>query len=735
MSEIKVTITPRVQTVQVTIAPRTQTSIILKTGASGLPGSQGIQGLKGEKGDKGETGIGLTGATGPQGVAGQNGSDASVTSANIATALGYTPDNPTAARTPTAHTHTKSQITDFPTLATVATSGSYDDLSNKPSITSFQPNPETLADSVSDALYNIPSVGTQRFTKISSSLYIYSNYFIEKRGAVWVGGFTTLDGDDNPVDNIIVTSLSNATYPWQATWPSGTIVTKAPAVRVIGQSDTANGTEGVSLWAARADHTHPLPPNLPDQSVNQASTPFFQEVYTANGFYSNAEGVEGPGFLGKSLQLPSLGVGSMENTNRENAIIREEQNLYFGTADGWGWRDILVAETSGKLADTRLSTNVVLTGDSRLSDARTPTAHKSTHATGGADALTPSDIGAASLPTTGLSITKTGDWTPTAPVVLFNILPEQAVQINDSYIRLSGKWISAFLYSEQNWTSGQQRILSLTFDDLAATAGGFRINSMAGITTLSLPLLRYVGVNFDPLNVSSLTTLSLPSLSYVGGHFSPVNIASLTTLSVPLLSCVGGNFAPAAMASLTTISVPLLSYIGGNFSTTSMASLTTLSLPIDGTLKYIGGNVTFTGMALDQTSVDNVLQATATLDGTNGTVVFGIGKTINLTGGTNSAPSFVSTTTTAGSNFSAAGTVCTVNMTAHGYSTGDVLRISGVTTLTNANRYAVITVPNANQFTYTIATQTATGAGTATVIKARASAKALVTRGVTLSTN
>src|SRR5574344_115166 len=33
-----------------------------------------------------------------------------------------------------SHTHTKSQITDFPTLATVATSGSYNDISNKPTI-------------------------------------------------------------------------------------------------------------------------------------------------------------------------------------------------------------------------------------------------------------------------------------------------------------------------------------------------------------------------------------------------------------------------------------------------------------------------------------------------------------------------------------------------------------------------------------------------------------------------
>ena len=334
------------------------------------------------------------------------------------------------------------------------------------------------------------------------------------------------------------------------------------------------------------------------------------------------------------------------------------------------------------------------------------------------------------------------------------IVPAYNIQDGNQVIATGrGVWVNNLEYYSTNASGATTYLLP----DIEGCYGSFLAGLPSTITTFSVPNIIYIGgsaLGAGPATLASLTSISFPKLYYIGSSLlGNMTINAVTSLDISSLVYLS-SFTPTSMNGLTSLSLPNVKIIGQfSFASTSCTSInlsslisvstisaltipscTTLTLPSLGTWKICQQSITITSCAFNQTTVDNLLSAIAYMDGSNSTFLYGSGKTLTITG-TSSAPSNLGSTTTAGSNFVGAGTTCTVNLTSHGYATDDVLRISGITTLTNANRYARITVVNANQFTYTITSQTATGAGTATIVKAGASAKALVTRGVTLTTN
>jgi hypothetical protein len=351
-----------------------------------------------------------------------------------------------------------------------------------------------------------------------------------------------------------------------------------------------------------------------------------------------------------------------------------------------------------------------------------------------------------------------------APFPPTPVVPAQDLQINGVLTGTgSGKWVSAIEY----YFGSLNGPTTFTFSDLEGTTGGFfNSNAPTTSTSVSAPNLIYVGSNLfaggGVFTYSNLTSINFPKLQYIGGSLlgSPNTYPALTSISFPELVFIGspwgGNLAGSTSIdvpklqimsgmnftanSLTSLNLSSLAFCSGNLSFTAPA-LTTLTMPsVLGTWKAMLGMVNLTNIALNQTSVNNLLAALAYMDGNNGTLLFGTGRAVTITG-TSSAPSNLGVVTGLnGSQFVGAGTICTATIANHGYAIGDMIRVAGVgAPLVNANRYAAIlpTDFTTGSFKYNIASQTGTGTGTGTVsvTKAGPSAAALVTRGVTLTTN
>lgn len=157
--------------------------------------------------------------------------------------------------TPSSHTHTKSDITDFPTLAAVATSGSYDDLSNKPTI----PSAYTLPIASASALGGVKSATTGTTSRRDYKVQVNSDGTM-KVNVPWTN--TTYNAatpsanglmsaaDKSKLDNI-ASNANNYTLPKASTSARGGVLMATAVADLAGTEDaTAICTKVNALLSA-----------------------------------------------------------------------------------------------------------------------------------------------------------------------------------------------------------------------------------------------------------------------------------------------------------------------------------------------------------------------------------------------------------------------------------------------------------------------------------------------------
>lgn len=205
--------------------------------------------------------------------------------------------------------------------------------------------------------------------------------------------------------------------------------------------------------------------------------------------------------------------------------------------------------------------------------------------------------------------------------------------------------------------SNVNNLTTLNFPNLIKQIGdpAISISGITGLTTVSLPLCTtgFISINqcnnLTTVDVSSMVNgkssiridncalMNLSSLirnpQFSGFTFdSCPNLESVISLPVTDVYIQFGN-----CDGVTSISFPnAVHHI--SFSAQSCDNLTTVSLGSIGTIKQVTG-LTFYNSALNSASVTHILDVLISLDGTNGTILFGPGEDLNISGGTNAIPS------------------------------------------------------------------------------------------------
>ena len=184
---------------------------------------------------------------------------------------------------------------------------------------------------------------------------------------------------------------------------------------------------------------------------------------------------------------------------------------------------------------------------------------------------------------------------------------------------------------------------------------GLYIQHMEQLTTVNLPLLTKGSVqiafcnnlttidissitNYSNFNINSCQSITLAGISF-DSQFSNFNFNNCDALE-STISLVATDIYTVITGcnSVTTVSFPNAVYYD-ELNCTDNVGLVNLSLGSIGTIKKVQANVYLNNNALSSVSITHILDVLISLDGTNGTTLWGSGRDLNISGGTNAIPS------------------------------------------------------------------------------------------------
>ena len=285
---------------------------------------------------------------------------------------------------PSTHTHTVSDVTDFPTLSTVATTGDYDDLLDKPSIPSSSSDltdgSELIKKSNTSGLVkNDGSIDTSTYlTPSALSNYVQkssTNGLLKNDGTVDTTSYSTFSGSYNDLSNkpSIPSSSSDLS--------DGSSLVKTNSTTGLLKNDgSVDTTQYLSSLPSHNHDDRYYTESEVDTALNgkQATLISGTNIKTINNTSLLGSGninIQGGGTVTVDDSLSTTSTNPVQNKVITGALNGKANSSHTHTKSEITDFPSIPSKTSDLVNDGDGSNVFVKDNDSRLSNARTPLAH------------------------------------------------------------------------------------------------------------------------------------------------------------------------------------------------------------------------------------------------------------------------------------------------------------------------------------------------------------------------